>query len=52
MTRDLERGATAVEYGIFVALVAAVIISAVATLGTTTSGLFEPTVTFFKNFTP
>jgi len=32
--RYSERGATAVEYGIMVALIAAVIIAAVSTLGT------------------
>ncbi|MFQ4149951.1 Flp family type IVb pilin [Arthrobacter sp. LAPM80] len=31
--KDSERGATAVEYGIMVALIAAVIITVVATLG-------------------
>jgi pilus assembly protein Flp/PilA len=32
--RDDERGATAVEYGLLVALIAAVIVAIVATLGT------------------
>lgn len=32
--RDNERGATAVEYGLLVALIAAVIVAIVATLGT------------------
>ena len=36
-----ERGATAVEYGIMVALIAAVIITVVATLGTNLTGLFD-----------
>ena len=45
---EWERGATAVEYGLFVAFVAAVIIFGVATLGDTTSGLFQPVVTFFQ----
>ena len=36
-----ERGATAVEYGIMVALIAAVIITAVTLLGTNLSGLFN-----------
>ena len=36
-----ERGATAVEYGIMVALIAAVIIGIVTTLGTTISGMFS-----------
>jgi len=35
-----EEGATAVEYGIMVALIAAVIILAVGTLGTNTNGAF------------
>jgi pilus assembly protein Flp/PilA len=36
-----ERGATAVEYGLMVALIAIVIIVAVAALGTKLSGLFD-----------
>lgn len=36
-----ERGATAVEYGIMVALIAVVIIAAVTTLGGNLSGLFN-----------
>ena len=35
-----ERGATAVEYGIMVALIAAVIITIVGTLGTNLTALF------------
>lgn len=35
-----EKGATAVEYGLMVALIAIVIIVAVATLGTNLSGIF------------
>lgn len=35
-----ERGATAVEYGLMVALIAIVIIAAVATLGDKLNGLF------------
>ncbi len=35
-----ERGATAVEYGLLVALIAGVIIITVATLGTSVFGLF------------
>lgn len=40
--RDLrdDRGATAVEYGLMVALIAIVIIGAVTALGTKLSGLF------------
>ncbi|HLL69365.1 MAG TPA: Flp family type IVb pilin [Micromonosporaceae bacterium] len=40
-TRD--QGATAVEYGLMVALIAVVIVLAVATLGSTLSGLFTST---------
>lgn len=36
-----ERGATAVEYGIMVALIAAVIITIVATLGTNLTAMFS-----------
>ncbi len=36
-----ERGATAVEYGIMVALIAAVIITIVATLGSNLNTMFE-----------
>ena len=36
-----EEGATAVEYGIMVALIAAVIIAAVRILGTSTNTAFE-----------
>jgi pilus assembly protein Flp/PilA len=35
-----ERGATAVEYGIMVALIAAVIIAVVASIGTNMSSMF------------
>lgn len=38
-----QRGATAVEYGIVVMLIAAVIVFAAALLGTRTSGNFECT---------
>ena len=38
-----ERGATAVEYGLMVALIAIVIIVAVALLGTNLSGIFDKT---------
>ena len=40
-----QRGATAVEYGLMVALIAAVIIVAVTFLGTTVSGLFQTVAT-------
>ena len=39
--RDDERGATAVEYGIMVALIAAVIIIAVQTLGVSVDKAFD-----------
>ena len=35
-----ERGATAVEYGLMVALIAVAIVAAVTLLGTTLAGLF------------
>ena len=38
-----ESGASAVEYGLLVALIAVVIIGAVTTLGTTISGIFSNT---------
>ena len=41
--RITERGATAVEYGLMVALIAIVIIVAVALLGTNLSGIFNTT---------
>ncbi|MCA0294285.1 MAG: Flp family type IVb pilin [Actinobacteria bacterium] len=47
-----ERGATAVEYGLFVAFVAAVIIVSVSALGAGTTGLFTPVTTFFSTFMP
>ncbi|KRF24181.1 MULTISPECIES: Flp family type IVb pilin [unclassified Phycicoccus] len=40
-----EKGATAVEYGLMVALIAIVIIVAVALLGTNLSTLFKNTAT-------
>ena len=36
-----DRGATAVEYGLMVGLIAVVIIAAVTLLGTTLDGLFD-----------
>lgn len=39
-----ERGATAVEYGLLVALIAAVIIATVATLGTQINAAFQTIV--------
>lgn len=38
-----ERGATAVEYGLLVALIAVVIIAAVTLLGTNLTGIFNKT---------
>ncbi len=40
LTRE-EKGATAVEYGLMVGLIAVVIIAAVALLGTKLDGLFD-----------
>jgi pilus assembly protein Flp/PilA len=40
-SRDSERGATAVEYGMLVALIAAVIVVVVTTLGTQVSDAFQ-----------
>jgi pilus assembly protein Flp/PilA len=39
--RDEEKGATAVEYGLMVALIAVVIIGGVSLLGNNLSGLFN-----------
>lgn len=39
--RSKERGATAVEYGLIVALIAVVIIVAVTALGTSVKGVFN-----------
>ena len=41
MTTKREEGATAVEYGLMVALIAIVIIAAVIILGTRLSSLFQ-----------
>jgi len=43
-----QRGATSVEYAIFVALVAAVIFVSVTALGTATLSLFQPVGEFFQ----
>jgi pilus assembly protein Flp/PilA len=40
-----EQGATAVEYGLFVALIAAVIVTLVKTLGTNIKAAFQSIVT-------
>lgn len=42
--QDREEGATAVEYGIMVALIAAVIVGVVTTLGTEVKGAFQKVV--------
>jgi len=42
---DRDRGATAVEYGLLVALIAIVIIGAVTLLGGNLNGLFNHTAT-------
>ncbi len=39
--RDEEKGATAVEYGLLVALIAGAIIAAVTTFGTDLAALFD-----------
>lgn len=41
--RTSERGASAVEYGLLVALIAAVIVAAVIALGGTLNGIFTDT---------
>jgi pilus assembly protein Flp/PilA len=43
--QNCERGATAVEYGLMVALIAIVIIAAVSLLGTNLSSLFNTVAT-------
>jgi pilus assembly protein Flp/PilA len=43
-TADRERGATAVEYSLMVALIAGIIVLAVATLGVKVNGLFTTVV--------
>lgn len=47
--RSEEKGATAVEYGIMVALIAVVIIVAVSSLGGTLTGLFTDVTADIKN---
>jgi pilus assembly protein Flp/PilA len=46
---DRDRGATAVEYTILVAMIAAVIITAVIYFGTQASSLFVPVSDFFQS---
>lgn len=48
LVRD-EEGATAVEYGLIVGLIAVVIIAAVVALGGTLSGFFENINTCLEN---
>ena len=43
-----ESGASAVEYGLLTALIAAVIVGTVATLGTTIEGGFQTVLTALK----
>jgi pilus assembly protein Flp/PilA len=50
-TRE-ERGATAVEYGLMVALIAVVIIVAVGTLGTNLEAIFEEIAAAVGGATP
>jgi pilus assembly protein Flp/PilA len=42
--RDEEKGATAVEYGLLVALIAAIIVGVVAILGTQIQAAFQTVV--------
>jgi pilus assembly protein Flp/PilA len=44
-----ERGATAVEYGLLVALIAAVIVLAITTLGDNLSAMFDGVATDVEN---
>jgi pilus assembly protein Flp/PilA len=46
---DRDRGATAVEYGLMVALIAAVIITAVTALGTNIAAKFTTVATAIAN---
>jgi pilus assembly protein Flp/PilA len=46
--RSRDRGATAVEYGLLVALIAVVIVVAVALLGTRLSGIFNRAATSLR----
>lgn len=47
--KQAEEGATAVEYGLMVALIAVVIIVAVVALGNQTSSTFDCTATAIEN---
>ena len=46
--KEWERGATAVEYGLIVALIAAVIVAVVGFLGTEITTAFQKVVTAMK----
>lgn len=52
MTVQREKGATAVEYGIMVALIAAVIVVAVGFLGADVNAAFEAIVTAIPGGNP
>jgi pilus assembly protein Flp/PilA len=52
IARKSEKGASAVEYGLLVALIAAVIILAVVALGDTLNGVFTDTETAIDTNTP
>ncbi len=51
-SRHDEKGASAVEYGLLVALIAAIIVAAVATLGQTVLDAFNDTNDGIQNGTP
>jgi pilus assembly protein Flp/PilA len=44
-----ERGATAIEYGLIIALIFLVIVSALTAFGGTSSGIFNTAMTKLKN---
>ena len=52
LARSDERGASAVEYGLLVALIAAVIVGAVMALGGTLNGIFGDVNTEIGGATP
>ncbi|MDP9183988.1 MAG: Flp family type IVb pilin [Actinomycetota bacterium] len=49
LTKKDDEGASAVEYGLLVAAIAAIIILVVFALGTFVKGAFKDTCTSFKN---
>jgi pilus assembly protein Flp/PilA len=51
MRRTEDRGASAVEYGLMVAAIAGIIVTAVFALGNTVSGAFNDTKTCIQNQT-